>query len=153
TEFTGPRHREGHPDIDSPRDIDDVPARTSNADSAPDGVPQPLHGERPLAGNAEYHVTYENGSSTRFYTDADGHVTHVEATPGTSTPNHNPDLRYPLIPGAQYRVPNFHDPDKTWTFHIGENGKPDAMTGDPIFDGRNDTYRDTNSQNRSGGEG
>ncbi|QYN22895.1 hypothetical protein [Amycolatopsis sp. DSM 110486] len=153
SEFAGPRHRDGHPDIDSPRDIDDVPARTSNADPNPDGVPQTLHGERPLAGNAEYHVSYENGASTRFYTDADGHVTHVEATSGTSSPNHNPDLRYPLIPGAQYRVPNFHDSAKSWTFHIGENGKPDAMTGDPIFDGRNDTFRDTNSQNRSGGEG
>ncbi|WIX81962.1 hypothetical protein QRX50_14945 [Amycolatopsis carbonis] len=153
SEFAGPRHRDGHPDIDSPCDLDDVPARTSNADPDPDGVPQTLLGERPLAGHAEYHVSYENGASTRFYTDADGHITHVEATPGTASPNHNPDLRYPLIPGAQYRVPNFHDPAKSWTFHIGENGKPDAMTGDPSFDGRNDTYRDTNSQNRSGGEG
>jgi hypothetical protein len=58
-----------------------------------------------------------------------------------------------LLPDTQYRVPNFHDPSKHWDFHVGANGKPDAMTGDPSFRGQDETYRDNASQLRSGGEG
>ncbi|MER6665495.1 hypothetical protein ABT256_13205, partial [Amycolatopsis japonica] len=154
SEFTGQRNRpDGHDPVDSPRVIDEVEPRTKNSKLDSEGVPQALRGEKPLAGDAEYKVEYKNGATTRFFTDADGKVTHVEATPGTKEPFHNPDLRYPLQPGTQYRVPNFNDPDKAWTFEVGANGKPTAMTGDPAFRGQNEDFRDQASQDRSNAEG
>ncbi|MEU3620850.1 hypothetical protein [Amycolatopsis coloradensis] len=154
SEFTGQRDRPGgHDPIDSPKVIDDVEPRTRNRKLDPEGVPQALRGEKPLAGNAEYKVEYKNGATSRFFTDADGKVTHVEATPGGQKPFHNPDLRYPLQPGTQYRVANFHDPSKAWTFEVGQNGRPTAMTGDPAFRGQNEDFRDQASQDRSNKEG
>ncbi|WP_409490541.1 hypothetical protein [Amycolatopsis sp. cmx-11-12] len=155
SDFTGPRERVGggHDPIDSPKVIDDVHPRTRNSKPDPEGVPQALRGEKPLAMNAEYKVEYKNGATSRFFTDDAGKVTHVETTLPTSKPFHNPDLRYPLQPNTQYRVPNFHDPNKHWTFEVGENGKPSAMTGDPVFKGKDDNFRDDTSQNRSGKEG
>ncbi|MBB5852814.1 hypothetical protein ACFQ05_05915 [Amycolatopsis umgeniensis] len=154
SEFTGPRHRpDPHDPIDSPRTIEDVKPRIRNSQPDPEGVPQALRGEKPLAMNAEYKVEYKNGASSRFFTDDTGRVTHVETTLPTSKPFHNPDLRYPLQPNTQYRVPNFHDPSKHWTFEVGDNGKPSAMTGDPVFKGKHDDFRDNTSQNRSGQEG
>ncbi|EMD26309.1 WXG100-like domain-containing protein [Amycolatopsis azurea] len=152
--FEGPRERPGgHDPIGSPKVIDDVEPRTRNRKLHKDGIPQPLRGEKPLAANAEYGVRYKNGASSRFFTDADGRVTHVETTLANKKPFHNPDLRHPLQPNTQYRVPNFHDPSKHWTFEIGANGKPSAMTGDPVFKGKHDDFRDNASQNRSGKEG
>jgi hypothetical protein len=152
--YAGHRDRpDGHPPIDSPRDIDDVEPRTRNSKLGEDGIPQVLRGEGPLAPNAQYNVSYKNGATSHFFTDADGKVTHVEATPGTQAPFHNPDLRYPLVPNAQYRVANFHDAGKHWDFQIGDHGRPVAMTGEPHFGGQNEDFRDTASQNRSGGEG
>jgi hypothetical protein len=151
--YSGPRERDGHPSVDSPRDIDDVEPRTRNSELDENGVPQALHGESPLAPNAQYNVTYQNGATSHFFTDADGKVTHVEATPATKAPFHHPDLRYPLVPGAQYQVANFHDPSKHWDFQVGDNGRPTAMSGDPSFGGQNKDFRDTLSQDRSGSEG
>ncbi|WP_410649848.1 hypothetical protein [Amycolatopsis sp. cmx-4-54] len=152
--FDGPRERpDGHGPIDSPKVIDEVEPRTRNRKPHPDGIPQPLRGEKPLAANAEYDVRYKNGASSRFFTDADGKVTHVETTLAHKKPFHNPDLRHPLQPNTQYRVPNFHDPNKHWTFEVGENRKPIAMTGEPVFKGKHDDFRDNASQNRSGKEG
>lgn len=152
--YAGHRERpDGHPPIDSPRDIDDVEPRTRNSKIGEDGVPQVLRSEGPLAPDAQYNVSYKNGATSHFFTDAEGRVTHVEASPGTQAPFHNPDLRYPLIPGAQYRVENFHDRSKHWDFEIGDHGRPVAMTGEPSFRGQNEDFRDLASQNRSGGEG
>ncbi|MFC3451005.1 hypothetical protein [Amycolatopsis speibonae] len=152
--FTGQRNRpDGHDPIDSPRVIDDVEPRVKNTKLDSEGVPQAIRGERPLAPDAEYRVEYKNGASSRFFTDADGRVTHIEATAGTKEPFHNPDLRYPLQPNTQYRIPNFNDPEKAWTFEVGANGKPTAMTGDPAFRGQNEDFRDQASQDRSNAEG
>ena len=152
--YAGHRERpDGHPPIESPLEIDDLDPRTRNSKLTEDGVPQVLRGERPLAPDAQYNVSYKNGATSHFFTDADGRVTHVEATPGKEPPFHNPDLRYPLLPGAQYRVANFHDSGKHWDFQIGDHGRPVAMTGEPAFRGQNEDFRDTASQNRSGGEG
>jgi len=154
SEFDGPRNRPGgHDPIDSPKTLDDVKPRTRNSQPDPEGVPQALRGEKPLAMNAEYKVEYKNGASSRFFTDDTGKVTHVETTLPDKKPFHNPDLRYPLQPNTQYRVPNFHDPSKHWTFEVGANGKPSAMTGDPVFKGKHDDFRDDTSQGRSGKEG
>ncbi|MGW5747051.1 hypothetical protein [Amycolatopsis sp. NPDC003861] len=152
--YAGHRDRPGdHPPIESPREIEDLEPRTRNSKLTEDGVPQVLRGERPLAADAQYNVTYKNGATTHFFTDSQGRVTHVEATPGTQAPFHNPDLRYPLLPGTQYRVANFHDANKHWDFQIGDHGRPVAMSGEPHFGGQNEDFRDTASQNRSGGEG
>ncbi|MEV4145377.1 hypothetical protein AB0J40_17020 [Amycolatopsis sp. NPDC049691] len=152
--YAGHRDRpDGHPSIESPKEIEDVEPRTRNTKLADDGVPQVLRAEGPLAPNAQYNVTYKNGATSSFFTGADGKVTHVEATPGKEAPFHNPDLRYPLVPGAQYQVENFHNSNKHWNFQVGDNGKPVAMTGEPHFGGQNEDFRDTASQNRSGGEG
>ncbi|WP_394359373.1 hypothetical protein [Amycolatopsis sp. SB7-3] len=152
--FDGPRERPGgHGPIDSPKVIEDVEPRTRNRKPHADGIPQALRGEKPLAANAEYDVRYKNGASSRFFTDADGKVTHVETTLANKKPFHNPDLRHPLQPNTQYRVPNFHDPSKHWTFEVDANRKPVAMTGEPVFKGKHDDYRDNASQNRSGKEG
>jgi hypothetical protein len=165
-------HRDPNPpdDLGSPRDID-APPRDRIKDApgpprAPQDVPKfpevlsshtlpPDHTRLPP--NTQFNVNNPNGTSTKFFTDADGNVKWVEATAGSkgqATPDmhgFNPDLDYPLLGDVQYRV------NDQWDFHTNQHGQTDAVSGTPSYSKSNDDLRDDGGkytgQGRAGHEG
>ncbi|MFE3222517.1 alpha/beta hydrolase [Nocardia sp. NPDC059228] len=120
----------------------------------PETVPEPLRahfGDEPLKPWSAYPVVNENGTRTTFFTNGDGTVKWVEATPGSRAlaldkkgpwSGFNPDLSFPLLPDVQYQVPNVHNNDKLLSFHTDSHGQTDALTGDIEAGGQNRAYRD-----------
>ncbi|WP_145743585.1 DNA/RNA non-specific endonuclease [Saccharopolyspora dendranthemae] len=152
-------------DADGPFEVDPKTGRPilddqGNPIPMDPSVPTALRGEQPLAASTAYQVDHVNGLRTTFFTDENGQVKWVEADAGnkptdraSDTPgkHFNPDLGYPLVPGASYRV------NHQWDFSVNEHGRTEAMTGSPSFPGSRDRFRDDNgefsAQGRSGREG
>ncbi|MEC3955031.1 alpha/beta hydrolase [Nocardia sp. CDC153] len=123
----------------------------------PEVVPEPLRahfGDEPLKPWSAYPVINENGTRTTFFTNGDGTVKWVEATPGSRElaldkkgpwSGFNPDLSFPLLPDVQYQVPNVHNNEKLLSFHTDAHGQTDALTGDIEAGGQNKSYRDDDS--------
>ncbi|MEU0540323.1 ADP-ribosyltransferase [Nocardia sp. NPDC005978] len=148
------------PEIKAPhRDRETVPDGNSDPSSLqpmsdPDAIPTPLRnlpGHNPLRPWTAYPVANENGTKTTFFTDGDGVVKWVEATGGSKDKaippygqwsGFNPDLSFPLLPNAQYRVPNFHNSEKMLNFETNQHGQTVAMTGEVESKGQNANFRD-----------
>ncbi|WP_446226568.1 hypothetical protein ACTWPB_08960 [Nocardia sp. IBHARD005] len=159
-----PRPIDIHPEIYAPhRDRERVPDGNTQPDQLqpienPDPVPDPLRGlpgHDPLQPWTAYPVRNENGTRTVFFTDGEGNVKWVEAIPGSRNnalsgmgrwSGFNPDISYPLLPDAQYRVPNFHNSAKFLDFHTDQHGQTDSMSGDIEAGGQNPQYRDDDSK-------
>lgn len=173
-EWNRPTHQPADPQHPhaprKPIDVhDEIPAPHRNRENVPDGnkapadlqpianpgpVPEPLRGlpgHEPLHPWTAYPVVNENGTRTTFFTDGDGVVKWVEATPGARAKaidgfgkwsGFNPDLSHPLLPNAQYQVPNFHNGNKMLSFHTDAHGQTDALTGEVEPGGQDKNHRD-----------
>ncbi|MEV6095093.1 ADP-ribosyltransferase [Nocardia sp. NPDC051981] len=153
-----------HEEIRAPhRDRDNVPDGNTEPDrlrpdESPDPIPEPLGdlaGDGGLHPWTEYPVVNQNGTRTTFFTDGDGVVKWVEATPGARDmavdgkgkwSGFNPDLSFPLLPDVQYQVPNFHNNEKLLNFHTDEHGQTDRLTGDVEARGQDKNHRDDDSK-------
>ncbi|MFF2554733.1 hypothetical protein ACFVUS_27280 [Nocardia sp. NPDC058058] len=140
------------------RERDTVPDGNTNPEElrpkVPDTMPEPLRGltdHEPLRPWTAYPVENENTTRTTFFTDGNGTVKWVEATAGSKSQaisnmgkwsGFNPDLSYPLLPEATYRVPNFRDVTKMLDFHTDKYGQTDSMTGDVEVGGQDRNHRD-----------
>ncbi|MGW4519958.1 hypothetical protein [Amycolatopsis sp. NPDC004378] len=161
-----------HRPPESPQEIASGPRARDRTEPGDFSTPVPTH-PKVLAGhelkpNTEYHVVNrtrsgEIASETRFYTDAEGKIKWVEATPGGGRTasgaklQANPDFNYPLLPDCQYRVDNFNDPSKKLDYHTDARGQTEAATGQPEYRASNEDYRDAGGkytgQGRAGHEG
>ncbi|MEU4746205.1 hypothetical protein AB0G02_37890, partial [Actinosynnema sp. NPDC023658] len=137
-----------------PRDPAEVP-------KVPDVLRDQALPDGSLPANTQFTVTNPNGTTTKFFTDGNGDIKWVEATPGVrpadaTSFSPNPDLDYPLLGDVQYRVEGYR-PGASWDFHTNERGQTDSMTGSPVYGRSDPTHRDDSgdysAQGRARGEG